>query len=145
MKKLSIFTLSIICCTFCYAEGILMHNGKTYSVDTLSYSHIIGPSTRYACYRLPDYPMVIYLTEVDLTNPHIELEGCLGKDKAFGEECPTEMAARHNTPGHEVIAVTNGDFYFYQSSIIYHMASQEAGNLLIMNVLQILSDVPVSF
>jgi hypothetical protein len=115
MKKLSIFTLSIICCTFCYAEGILMHNGKTYSVDTLSYSHIIGPSTRYACYRLPDYPMVIYLTEVDLTNPHIELEGCLGKDKAFGEECPTEMAARHNTPGHEVIAVTNGDFYFYQS------------------------------
>lgn len=115
MKKNLSLLLFLGCSLLGYGQGILLHGNKTYAVDTLSYSHMVGPGTNYASYRLPEYPMAIYVMEVDLNNPYIKLEGCMGQDKAFGLEQPTRVAARHNAPGHEVVGVTNGDFYFYLS------------------------------
>jgi hypothetical protein len=86
-------------------------NSQTYEVDTIVTKHKIGPGTTYAYYRLPDRPMEIHVLEVDLSNPYINIEVCNGGDAAVACETPSHMYMRHDSPGHDMVAATNGDFY----------------------------------
>ncbi len=90
---------------------------KVFSVDTLQEKHEIGPGTTYASYSLPNYPLRFYVLEIDLTNPYIHIETCLANDSSLTLETPPNMVKRHDTSEHNVIAGTNGDFYFYQDPV----------------------------
>ncbi|MBQ9576278.1 MAG: phosphodiester glycosidase family protein [Muribaculaceae bacterium] len=89
---------------------------KAYEVDTLVFPHLVGPGVTAAKYDIPAMPLKISVTEMDLTNPYIVMETCLGSDKSVGSETPVNMAKRNNRPGHEVVAAINGDFFMTSPS-----------------------------
>ena len=84
---------------------------KAYDVDTLVFPHLVGPGVTAAKYDIPALPLKVSVTEMDLTNPYIVMETCLGGEKSVACETPVNMATRNTRPGHEVVAVVNGDFF----------------------------------
>lgn len=84
---------------------------KAYEVDTLIFPHLVGPGMTAAKYDIPALPLKISVVEMDLTNPYVVMETCLGADKSVGSETPVNMATRNNRPGHEVVGAMNGDFF----------------------------------
>ena len=84
---------------------------KAYDVDTLVFPHLVGPGVTAAKYDIPALPLKVSVTKMDLTNPYIVMETCLGGEKSVACETPVNMATRNTRPGHEVVAAVNGDFF----------------------------------
>ena len=84
---------------------------KAYDVDTLIFPHLVGPGVTAAKFDIPALPLKVSVTEMDLTNPYIVMETCLGAERSVGSETPVNMATRNTWPGHEVVAAVNGDFF----------------------------------
>ena len=84
---------------------------KAYDVDTLIFPHMAGPGVTAAKYDIPALPLKVSVVEMDLTNPYIVMETCLGGEKSVACETPVSMASRNTRPGHEVVAALNGDFF----------------------------------
>ena len=84
---------------------------RAYEVDTLIFPHLAGPGVTAAKYDIPALPLKVSVVEMDLTNPYIVMETCLGADKSVGSETPVNMAKRNTRPGHEVVGAVNGDFF----------------------------------
>ena len=84
---------------------------RAYDVDTLIYPHRVGPGMTAAKFDIPDMPLKVSVTEMDLTNPWVMMETCLGADKSVGTETPVNMIARNTRQGHEVVGAVNGDFF----------------------------------
>ena len=100
MKKIiRILTLSLF---------ILSLFGQSGFLKTKSYQ--IGPGTYYSEYTHPK-PWILYVVEMDLTNPYITLESVKANDRLYAFEGPSSMSARKNTAGHYVVSAINGDFY----------------------------------
>lgn len=91
--------------------------GVAYNVDTLIYRHQVGPGSMFTKYDLPDAPLRVSVVEMDLTNKYVDFETCKGGDRGVCEEQPTNMYSRNDRPGHDMIAATNGDFYFYTDAV----------------------------
>lgn len=86
-------------------------SGHAYDVDTLIYPHLVGPGVTSAKFDIPALPLKVSVTEMDLTNPHMVLETCMGGGYSWGVETPPHMATSNTRPGHEVVAAVNGDFF----------------------------------
>ena len=84
---------------------------KAYEVDTLIFPHLAGPGVTAAKYDIPALPLKVSVVEMDLTNPYIVMETCLGGEKSVACETPVSMATRNTRPGHEVVSALNGDFF----------------------------------
>ena len=84
---------------------------KAYEVDTLIFPHLAGPGVIAAKYDIPALPLKVSVVEMDLTNPYIVMETCLGGEKSVACETPVNMATRNTRPGHEVVGAVNGDFF----------------------------------
>ena len=84
---------------------------KAYDVDTLIFPHLAGPGVTAAKYDIPALPLKVSVVEMDLTNPYIVMETCLGGEKSVACETPVNMATRNNRPGHEIVGAVNGDFF----------------------------------
>ena len=84
---------------------------KAYEVDTLIFPHLAGPGVTAAKYDIPALPLKVSVVEMDLTNPYIIMETCLGGEKSVACETPVSMATRNTRPGHEVVSALNGDFF----------------------------------
>ena len=107
--------LCILALSLTFTTGIARNQwtigDKAYEVDTLIFPHLVGPGVTAAKYDIPDMPLKVSVVEMDLTNPYIVMETCLGGEKAVGSETPVNMATRNTRPGHEVVAALNGDFF----------------------------------
>ena len=84
---------------------------QAYEVDTLIFPHLAGPGVYAAKYDIPALPLKVSVVEMDLTNPCLIMETCLGGEKSVATETPVNMATRNNRPGHEVIGAVNADFF----------------------------------
>ena len=84
---------------------------NAYEVDTLIFPHLAGPGMTAAKFDIPALPLKVSVVEMDLTNPYIMMETCLGGDKSVACETPVNMATRNTRPGHEVVGAVNGDFF----------------------------------
>ena len=84
---------------------------NAFEVDTLIFPHLAGPGVTAAKYDIPALPLKVSVVEMDLTNPYIVMETCLGGEKSVACETPVNMAIRNNRPGHEVVGAVNGDFF----------------------------------
>lgn len=84
---------------------------NAYEVDTLIFPHLAGPGVYAAKYDIPALPLKVSVVEMDLTNPYVMMETCLGGEKSVATETPVNMATRNNRPGHEVIGAVNADFF----------------------------------
>ena len=93
------------------AHDVWTIGDKACEVDTLIFPHLVGPGVMAAKYDIPAMPLKVSVVEMDLTNPYIVMETCLGADKSVGTETPVNMAARNTRPGHEVVGAVNGDFF----------------------------------
>lgn len=93
------------------AVGSLNINGVDQHVDTIIPKHNVGPGTTYAFYHLPNRPLTIHVTEIDLSNEYVQMEVCNGGGKAVASETPSNMYKRNDAPGHDMVAAFNGDFY----------------------------------
>lgn len=100
------------------AQNTMYVNGQNYAIDTIVPKHSVGPGCEYAFYRLPDRPMTIHVLEMDLTNPYVDMQVVNAGDAALSTERPSAMYARFDSPGHDMIAAHNGDF-FTTSSTMY--------------------------
>lgn len=89
---------------------------RAYEVDTLIFPHLAGPGIIAAKYDIPALPLKVSVVEMDLTNPYIKMETCLGAERSVGTETPVNMATRNTRPGHEVVGAVNGDFFMTSPS-----------------------------
>jgi len=108
---LAVLLLSLTGTSIATARDQWIVGNSSWPVDTLVFPHRVGPGLTSAKYDLPDIPLKVSVLEMDLTNPYIRLETCLGADRSVGCESPVDMATRSTWQGHEVVAATNGDFY----------------------------------
>lgn len=116
-KNIQVTYLDKIHITTAKGKDICVIDGKSYEVDTLQPKRNIGQGVEYYSIALEEYPLKIYALEIDLTNPLVRIETCLAKDSAVATERPTAMVERKRALGHNVVAATNGDFYFYKDPI----------------------------
>jgi uncharacterized protein YigE (DUF2233 family) len=58
-----------------------------------------------------EVPLYFNALTIDLTKPHISIELEKGQDQLFKGEKVASIAKRETSPGHRVIAATNGDFW----------------------------------
>ncbi|MBR5726843.1 MAG: phosphodiester glycosidase family protein [Muribaculaceae bacterium] len=84
---------------------------NAYEVDTLIFPHLAGPGVYAAKYDIPALPLKVSVVEMDLTNPYMVMETCLGGEKSVACETPVSMATRNSRPGHEVVGAVNADFF----------------------------------
>ena len=105
---LTILALSLVSAS---ARDHWVIGDKAYEVDTLIFPHLAGPGVYAAKYDLPALPLKVSVVEMDLTNPYILMETCLGGEKSVACETPVNMATRNTRPGHEVVGAVNGDFF----------------------------------
>lgn len=117
-RALSVAAILSSCATIASAQNTMYVNGQNYAIDTIIPKHSVGPGCEYAFYRLPDRPMTIHVLEMDLTNPYVDMQVVNGGDAALSTERPSAMYARFDSPGHDMIAAHNGDF-FTTSSTMY--------------------------
>ena len=116
MKQLSILitwlaAVALVVPTSATARDKWVIGDKAYDVDTLIFPHRAGPGVTAAKYDIPALPLKVSVVEMDLTNPYIMMETCLGAEKSVGSETPVNMATRNTRPGHEVVGAVNGDFF----------------------------------
>lgn len=117
-RFLSVAAVLAGCATTASAQNTMFVNGQNYAIDTIIPKHSVGPGCEYAFYRLPDRPMTVHVLEMDLTNPYVDMQVVNGGDAALSTERPSDMYARFDSPGHDMIAAHNGDF-FTTSSTMY--------------------------
>ncbi|MBR3830935.1 MAG: phosphodiester glycosidase family protein [Muribaculaceae bacterium] len=110
-RALSVAAILASCSTIASAQNTMYVNGKDYAIDTIIPKHSVGPGCEYAFYRLPDRPMTVHVLEMDLTNPYVDMQVVNGGDAAVATERPSSMYARFDSPGHDMIAAHNGDFF----------------------------------
>ncbi|MBQ3606243.1 MAG: phosphodiester glycosidase family protein [Muribaculaceae bacterium] len=110
-RALSVAAILASCSTIASAQNTMYVNGKDYAIDTIIPKHSVGPGCEYAFYRLPDRPMTVHALEMDLTNPYVDMQVVNGGDAAVATERPSAMYARFDSPGHDMIAAHNGDFF----------------------------------
>jgi hypothetical protein len=108
---LSVIVLTVLCASTGFARDQWVIGDKAYDVDTLIFPHLAGPGVIAAKYDIPALPLKVSVVEMDLTNPYIVMETCLGAEKSVGTETPVNMATRNTRPGHEVVGAVNGDFF----------------------------------
>lgn len=88
--------------------GLFTHisSDTTYTVtDGVTATEITYTSTT-------NLPTKLFLFEVDLTNPYINIEASTPNNQnAFTRQLMTEQAIYEDSPGHKVYAGTNGDFF----------------------------------
>ena len=107
---LALFAVVLLGTTAGAARDQWIIGDNAYEVDTLIFRHLAGPGVYAAKYDIPAMPLKISVVEMDLTNPYVMMETCLGGEKSVATETPVNMAIRNNRPGHEVIGAVNADF-----------------------------------
>ena len=111
MKRTLFIALSLLAAVAGIARDQWVIGDKAYEVDTLIFPHLAGPGVIAAKYDIPALPLKVSVVEMDLTNPYIVMETCLGGEKSVATETPVNMATRNTRPGHEVVSALNGDFF----------------------------------
>ena len=112
MKRLLVLAVSLsLVAVAGWSRDQWVIGDKAYDVDTLIFPHLAGPGVIAAKYDIPALPLKVSVVEMDLTNPYIVMETCLGGEKSVACETPVNMATRNTRPGHEVVSALNGDFF----------------------------------
>ena len=111
MKRVLFLAIVLMVAVTGFARDMWVIGDKAYEVDTLIFPHLAGPGVTAAKYDIPALPLKVSVVEMDLTNPYIVMETCLGGEKSVASETPVNMATRNTRPGHEVVSALNGDFF----------------------------------
>lgn len=71
----------------------------------------MGPGTYYSYYEEKTRPWALYVVEIDITNPYINIETAKGGNRLLSRDIPSNMSKNNNYAGHRVVSAINGDYY----------------------------------
>ena len=111
MRQLLSILAALLCVLPLAARSQWTVGGTAYDIDTLERCDTVAPGVSYYKVGVPGMPLLVSVLQVDLANPEVQVEACLGANRAVGRETPVSMARRNSYPGHRVVAAINGDFY----------------------------------
>lgn len=82
-------------------------------------SYTVGPGIKYTKYIYPDKPVILWFTEIDLTNPYNKIEQAQSRDAVPDVQrwdLPT-FYKQNSRPGHNVKVAWNHDFFSYDMGV----------------------------
>ena len=92
------------------AHADFVIDGKTYAVDTLAHRQV-GPGMVNTIVRIPDYPLNVYVLEVDLNNPNNRIETTIGYNTVGRTEGLANAYTRNRTANKRPVAGCNANFW----------------------------------
>ncbi|MBQ6278995.1 MAG: hypothetical protein IJK68_04675, partial [Muribaculaceae bacterium] len=109
MKKTLSTLAFLVLCTGSMIAGINI-GGTVYKADTLVHRQV-GPGIFNTIIRIPDYPLNVYLLEMDLNNPYNRVETTIGYNTLGRTELLTNAYNRNRTETRRPIAACNANFW----------------------------------
>ena len=114
MKKLILSLLAIpFAAGTATAQAVI--DDVTYAVDTISQTHE-GPGIVFTQVRLDEFPLNVYLLEMDLTNEYNRVETTQAYDTLGRQETLTDAYTRQKAKGKKPIAACNANFWVVTGS-----------------------------
>ena len=108
MRKIGTLLCMLVCMLVADAQVVI--GTKTYSVDTI-FNREIGPGIVHTRVRIPDYPLNVYLLEIDMTNPYNRVETTQAVNRLGKTERLADAYKRHQSYGKKPIAACNASFW----------------------------------
>ena len=118
MRKITTFLLFVVLSVLTVNADIVL-DGKTYAVDTIM-EREIGPGVKHLRVRLPEYPLNIFMLEMDMTNPYNRVETTQAKNKLGSTEKLADAYTRHKAMGKKPLAGCNASFWCVSSQIPWY-------------------------
>lgn len=109
MKK-TITTTALMLCWAVAATASINIGGTEYRADTIMHRQI-GPSIYNTIIRIPDYPLNVYLLEMDLNNPYNRVETTIAHNTLGRTELLTDAYHRNRTATRRPVAACNANFW----------------------------------
>ena len=111
MMNRSFFLFVVAVVTICLsARADFVIDDKTYSADTLVHRQV-GPGMVNTIVRIPDYPLNVYVMEVDLNNPNNRIETTIGYNTVGRTEALANAYTRNRTATKRPVAGCNANFW----------------------------------
>lgn len=114
MKKL-ITLIGIVAATTTAMHADVIIDGKSYEADTIIH-RMVGPGMMHSVIRLPDYPLNVYVMEMDNTNPNNRVETTFSRGRLGQLEHIADAVVRNRTETKRPIAACNGNFWVTTAS-----------------------------
>jgi len=111
MMKRNLFlfaALAVLTCATAHADFLI--NDKVYHVDTLAHRRV-GPGMVNTIVRIPEYPLNVYVTEVDLNNPNNRVETTIGYNTVGRTESLANAYTRNRTATKRPVVGCNANFW----------------------------------
>ena len=90
-------------------------DGKSYAVDTIIHRQV-GPGMMHSVIRLPSWPLNVYISEMDVTNPNNRVESTFSRGRLGQLEALDAAAVRNRTATKRPIVLVNGNFWVVSTS-----------------------------
>ena len=111
-KKAILFVMMLFAVLTVNAQAVI--GTKTYVVDTLFHRQI-GPGIVHTKMRLPEYPLNVYMLEVDMTHKYNRIETTQASNTLGKTETLANAYNRHKSYGKKPIAACNASFWCVSS------------------------------
>ncbi len=102
--------LAVVACATGAARADFVINDQTYRADTLVHRQV-GPGMVNTIVRIPDYPLNVYVTEVDLNNPNNRVETTIGYNTVGRTEALANAYTRNRTATKRPVVGCNANFW----------------------------------
>ena len=118
MRKITTFLLFAVLSVLTVNADIVL-DGKTYAVDTIM-ERQIGPGVKHLRVRIPEYPLNIFMLEMDMTNQYNRVETTQAKGLLGSTEKLADAYNRHKAMGKKPLAGCNASFWCVSSQIPWY-------------------------
>lgn len=108
MRRILLFLTLMLSCLSMTASIII--GDSAYRADTIVHRQV-GPGIYNTIIRIPDYPLNVYLLEMDLNNPYNRIETTIGYNTVGRTEHLTNAYNRNRTATRRPIAACNANFW----------------------------------
>ena len=110
MYRNLLLLLGLVACAVGTARADFVINDNTYRADTLVHRQV-GPGMVNTIVRIPDYPLNVYVTEVDLNNPNNRVETTIGYNTVGRTEALANAYKRNRTATKRPVVGCNANFW----------------------------------
>ena len=110
MKRNLILLITLLALTGLTAHADFIINDISYHADTLVHRQV-GPGIINTIVRIPDYPLNVYVTEVDLNNPNNRVETTIGYNRVGKTETLANAFTRNRTATKRPVVGCNANFW----------------------------------
>lgn len=110
MKHLQLVLFMILALAWWPARADFVIDGNTYGADTLVRRQV-GLGMVNTIVRLPEYPLNVYVMEVDLNDPNNRIETTIGYNTVGRTEALTNAYTRNRTATKRPVAGCNANFW----------------------------------